>query len=212
MPRVGFMVRLPPHQGTTTEEAYLESGSTVEAYTDLYPYVYLRPYIEGQPFPPQKNIDGWTQNEIYYTWEFQDVIDGVVREDRGAPFNQETVYQYSNAGSGKKFWQITAMDNTETDERLGDDCYRVIIKKRQTQGYQKPNLTTDPVLGEASMDLHVRMTRVTLTSLEVTTAPTKTAYTEQETLDLTGLAVTLTYSDGSSEEVCLLYTSDAADD
>lgn len=201
MPRVGFMVRLLPHQETTTEEAYLESGSTVEAYTDLYPYVYLRPYIEGQPFPPQKNIDGWTQNEIYYTWEFQDVIDGVVREDRGAPFNQETVYQYSNAGSGKKFWQITAMDNTETDERLGDDCYRVIIKKRQTQGYQKPNLTTDPVLGEASMDLHVRMTRVTLTSLEVTTAPTKTAYTEQETLDLTGLAVTLTYSDGSSEEV-----------
>ena len=63
MPRVGFMVRLLPHQETTTEEAYteeayLESGSTVEAYTDLYPYVYLRPYIEGQPFPPQKNIDG----------------------------------------------------------------------------------------------------------------------------------------------------------
>ena len=54
MPRVGFMVRLLPHQETTTEEAYLESGSTVEAYTDLYPYVYLRPYIEGQPFPPQK--------------------------------------------------------------------------------------------------------------------------------------------------------------
>ena len=201
MPQVGFMVRLPPHQGSTTEEAYLESGSTVEAYTDLYPYVYLRPYIEGQPFPPQKDIDGWTQNEIYYTWEFQDVIDGVVQEDRDAPFNQETVYQRSNAGSGKKFWQITAKDNTATDERLGDDCYRVIIKKRQTQGYQKPNLTTDPVLGEASMDLHVRMTRVTLTSLEVTTAPTKTAYTEQETLDLTGLAVTLTYSDGSSEEV-----------
>ena len=45
MPQVGFMVRLPPHQGSTTEEAYLESGSTVEAYTDLYPYVYLRPYI-----------------------------------------------------------------------------------------------------------------------------------------------------------------------
>ena len=41
----------------------------------------------------------------------------------------------------------------------------------------------------------------TLTSIEVTTPPTKTTYTVGETLDTTGMVVTATYEDGSTEEV-----------
>lgn len=45
-------------------------------------------------------------------------------------------------------------------------------------------------------------TDVTLSSIEVTTAPTKTKYmTFDSTIDLTGLKLTLNYSDGSSEQI-----------
>ena len=41
----------------------------------------------------------------------------------------------------------------------------------------------------------------TLTKIEVTTAPTTVEYTEGDSLDLTGLVVTATFSDGSTEDV-----------
>ncbi len=201
MPRVGFMVRwqeTSENGGGQYEESNLKNGSTLEAYTDLFESVYLKPYIEGEQYPP--GSIGWTA-KTYYTWEFQDVVDGVVQE-RGAPFNQEMVYQRSNAGSGKPYWQITARNNTETGERLKEDdsCYRVIIRKYEITGWS-PDLDRDTCIGESSLDLHVRMTRVTLTDIQVTTKPVKTEYTEQESLDLSGLTVTLTYSNGTSEDV-----------
>ena len=42
---------------------------------------------------------------------------------------------------------------------------------------------------------------ITLTGIAVTTAPAKTAYTEGETFDKTGMVVTATYSDGSTKAV-----------
>ena len=44
---------------------------------------------------------------------------------------------------------------------------------------------------------------VTLTGISLKAAPEKTTYTEGETLNLTGLVVILTYSDGSTEDVAL---------
>ena len=41
----------------------------------------------------------------------------------------------------------------------------------------------------------------TLTKIEVTTAPATVEYTEGDSLDLTGLVVTATFSDGSTEDV-----------
>lgn len=49
----------------------------------------------------------------------------------------------------------------------------------------------------------------TISSITVTTPPTKTSYTVGETLDLTGLVVTATYSDGSSAETTAYTTSPA---
>ena len=40
-----------------------------------------------------------------------------------------------------------------------------------------------------------------LTGIEVTTQPTKVAYTEGETFDPTGMVVTGTYSDSTTEEI-----------
>ena len=40
-----------------------------------------------------------------------------------------------------------------------------------------------------------------LTGIEVTTEPTKVAYTEGETFDPTGMVVTGTYSDSTTEEI-----------
>ena len=42
---------------------------------------------------------------------------------------------------------------------------------------------------------------VVLSSIEITTPPTKVEYSEGETLDLTGIVVTATYSDGSEVDV-----------
>ncbi len=200
MPRVGFMVRWQETQelgGGQPEAPELENRSTLYAYTDLYESVYLKPYIEGVQYPP--GSIGWGET-TYYTWEFQDVVNGVVQETRGAPFNQETVYDRS--GFNSKYKQITVRNNTETGERLEEDnsCYRVIIRKYQMSGWS-PNPVSDRRLGEASMDIHVRMTRVVLTGIQVDTKPIKTEYTEQDTLDLNGLIVTLTYSNGTTENV-----------
>lgn len=52
-----------------------------------------------------------------------------------------------------------------------------------------------------SMSATVETSGVTLASLAVSGAPTKTTYTEGETFDPTGLTVTGTYSDGSQKKV-----------
>ena len=48
-------------------------------------------------------------------------------------------------------------------------------------------------------------------SLEITTDPTKTDYKCGETIDLTGMVVTATYSDASSEDVAASVTTNASD-
>ncbi len=45
------------------------------------------------------------------------------------------------------------------------------------------------------------ITAKTLSSIAITTAPTKTAYTAGQTFDITGMVVTATYSDSSTEAV-----------
>ena len=47
---------------------------------------------------------------------------------------------------------------------------------------------------------------LTLSSIAITTAPTKTTYTEGETFDATGMVVTATYSDESTDDVTALCT------
>ena len=47
----------------------------------------------------------------------------------------------------------------------------------------------------------VALTEVSLTSVSVSSTPTKTSYKPGETIDYTGLVVTATYSDGSTEDI-----------
>lgn len=54
--------------------------------------------------------------------------------------------------------------------------------------------------GEASATITVQEA-LTLSSIAITTAPTKTTYTEGETFDATGMVVTATYSDSSTDDV-----------
>ena len=54
--------------------------------------------------------------------------------------------------------------------------------------------------GEATATITVNAA-LTLSSIAITTAPTKTTYTEGETFDATGMVVTATYSDSSTDDV-----------
>lgn len=69
--------------------------------------------------------------------------------------------------------------------------------------------------GNQSVDIGYKGRRITLTanvsevmldSISVKTPPTKTAYRIGETIDMTGLVLTATYTDGSSEDVTEGYT------
>ncbi len=55
----------------------------------------------------------------------------------------------------------------------------------------------------AIQHIPIKVTNVTVSSVTVKNAPTKTTYTEGELLDLTGLVVTVNKSDGSTEDVTL---------
>lgn len=57
--------------------------------------------------------------------------------------------------------------------------------------------------GEATATITVQEA-LTLSSIAITTAPTKTTYTEGETFDATGMVVTATYSDSSTDNVTAL--------
>ena len=59
--------------------------------------------------------------------------------------------------------------------------------------------------GEATATITVEAA-LTLSSIAITTAPTKTTYTEGETFDATGMVVTATYSDESTDDVTALCT------
>ena len=66
-----------------------------------------------------------------------------------------------------------------------------------TATYQDKTATIDITVKEAAY----------ITSIAVTTQPTKTVYDIGETLDTTGMVVTATYSDGSTAQVTNWYTS-----
>ena len=66
--------------------------------------------------------------------------------------------------------------------------------------------------GSASAEFEIRVsggTEVTATGIAVKTAPAKNIYTEGETLDPSGLVLTVSYSDGSAEDVA--YSDETAD-
>ena len=66
--------------------------------------------------------------------------------------------------------------------------------------------------GSASAEFEIRVsggTEVTATGIAVKAAPAKNIYTEGETLDPSGLVLTVSYSDGSAEDVA--YSDETAD-
>ena len=66
--------------------------------------------------------------------------------------------------------------------------------------------------GSASAEFEIRVsggTEVTATGIAVKNAPAKNVYTEGETLDPSGLVLTVSYSDGSAEDVA--YSDETAD-
>ena len=67
----------------------------------------------------------------------------------------------------------------------------------------KPGMTNSNIL-TASYIVTVSEPSVVVTSISVKTAPATTTYTEGDALDLTGLEVTLTKSDASTEDVALV--------
>jgi hypothetical protein len=109
---------------------------------------------------------------------------------------------------------ISALPNTA---REGMVIHLII---RPDAGYQlkKDSLTYngEPVSGTtfimppSDVTVKAEFEKVTLSSISVTSNPTKMSYTVGETLDLTGMTVTATYSDGSADDVTDKVTTDPA--
>ncbi len=108
--------------------------------------------------------------------------------------------------SGGEASNFTVAPNTISIEKTNDTAiFYVAPKNDLSVGTYTETVT---VSGEniVSQSFNVSFTvkaavTKTLTSIAVTTSPTKTTYTAGETFDPTGMVVTATYSDGTTKEV-----------
>ena len=102
---------------------------------------------------------------------------------------------------------LTRSDGTEEDVELADFAANGIATapvNGATLGLSDTELAITVNGQTAIQTLTIEsVPPVNVTAVAVKTAPAKTTYTEGEALDLTGLVVTLTKSDGTSEDVAL---------
>ena len=117
--------------------------------------------------------------ELEITIEWPESIEGLTKEvsiDGGNTFNPYT-------------GEITVTENGIVIARLVDGDNNVI---------KIASLTVTNIDNE---EPEILVPPVTVVGVEIKVQPTKTSYVEGQALDLTGLVLTLTYSDGSTEDV-----------
>ena len=103
---------------------------------------------------------------------------------------------FTSNSTGDVTYSITAGDSYASIDGsiiTGTAAGSVTVKAEQ-------EATTTYNAGEATATITVEAAP-TLSSIAITTAPTKTVYTEGDTFDATGMVVTATYSDASSDDV-----------
>ena len=105
----------------------------------------------------------------------------------------------------KKGMKVTATYSDKTEKEVTDYTYTPEGELKTTDTAITVSYKEGEKTVEAKYTITVKakppVAQKTLESIKVTTAPTKTAYTEGEKFDKTGMKVIATYSDGTTKEV-----------
>lgn len=115
-----------------------------------------------------------------------------LQADLFGDWREEVVYPTTN-GTALRVFSTTATTDYKIKTLMQDPVYRSGVAAEQTAYNQPPHVGF-------YMGQEVFETR-TLTSITVTTQPTKTSYVPGESFDRTGMVVKANYSDGTSEEI-----------
>lgn len=115
-----------------------------------------------------------------------------LQADLFGDWREEVVYPTTN-GTALRVFSITDTTDYKIKTLMQDPVYRSGVAAEQTAYNQPPHVGF--YMGKEVFDTR------TLTSIAVTTQPTKTSYVPGESFDRTGMVVKANYSDGTSEEI-----------
>lgn len=115
--------------------------------------------------------------------------------------NSNTMASDASASTNNYKWTITFSGNNAVIKNCGD-IYRTILAHSTNKTF---------VVASSGNGLDIQLykkveTPKALSSIAITTAPTKTSYTEDELFNKTGMVVTATYDDASTADVTSLCT------
>ena len=115
-----------------------------------------------------------------------------LQADLFGDWREEVVYPTTN-GMALRVFSTTDTTDYKIKTLMQDPVYRSGVAAEQTAYNQPPHVGF--YMGKEVFDTR------TLTSIAVTTQPTKTSYVPGESFDRTGMVVKANYSDGTSEEI-----------
>lgn len=115
-----------------------------------------------------------------------------LQADLFGDWREEVVYPTSD-GTALRVFSTTDTTDYKIKTLMQDPVYRSGVAAEQTAYNQPPHVGF--YMGKEVFDTR------TLTSIAVTTQPTKTSYVPGESFDRTGMVVKANYSDGTSEEI-----------
>ncbi|WP_400206948.1 leucine-rich repeat protein [Candidatus Methanomassiliicoccus intestinalis] len=124
-----------------------------------------------------------------------EVENGTSLEDIKLP-DQVTIVTSSGNMSAVVAWDSSVTDPTYDSSKTEAQTFTISGKVALPNGVT--NTDDIPLEVKISVTVAAKVV-VTVSKVEISTMPTKTTYTEGEVLDLTGLQVKLSYSDGSSK-------------
>lgn len=126
-----------------------------------------------------------------------------LQADLFGDWREEVVYPTSD-GTALRVFSTTDTTDYKIKTLMQDPVYRSGVAAEQTAYNQPPHVGF--YMGKEVFDTR------TLTSIAVTTQPTKTSYVPGESFDRTGMVVKANYSDGTSEEINTYTVSEIDED
>ena len=171
--------------------------------------------LDGVEDPPKSKIyyvnitdwDGRSMSNVFNTKDYDCVaINGTkanpsLQADLFGDWREEVVCPRTD-GNALRVFSTTNTTDYKIKTLMQDPVYRSGVAAEQTAYNQPPHVGF--YMGKEVFDTR------TLTSIAVTTQPTKTSYVPGESFDKTGMVVKANYSDGTSEEINT-YTVSAID-
>ena len=126
-----------------------------------------------------------------------------LQADLFGDWREEVVYPTTD-GTALRVFSTTDTTDYKIKTLMQDPVYRSGVAAEQTAYNQPPHVGF--YMGKEVFDTR------TLTSIAVTTQPTKTSYVPSESFDRTGMVVKANYSDGTSEEINTYTVSEIDED